>query len=402
MKRIKNIVARWVVDSRGRPTVEADVILENNVCGRAIVPSGASTGKKEALELRDADKFSVNTAVKHVNTIIKENIVGMDASDQLAIDNKLLELDGTDNKSKLGANAILAVSLAVKKAAANSDKLYLYESLGGSKLPRPMMNVINGGAHAANSLSIQEFMIVPNGPDFKTMLMNSLKVFDTLKKILESNGHSTNVGDEGGFAPNLANADAALTVIMQAITEAGFTPGTDFELALDTAASEFFDGTNYKMDGTTYSRDEMVAYYVDLVKRYPIISLEDPFDEDDYQSWANLTESIGKDMIIVGDDLFVTNVNLLQKGIDEGLANAILVKVNQIGTLTESINAINLAKANGFKTVMSHRSGETEDITIAHLAVGLNCDFIKTGSLSRGERTAKYNELLRIEERIRT
>lgn len=397
--KIIDIKGRMVLDSRGTPTVEAEVTLDNNIVAQAIVPSGASTGSKEALELRDADGFMVSRAIDNVNTVIKEALVNVNFNSIEEIDNRLLSLDGTDNKSKLGANAVLAVSLATVKAIAAYDGKSLYQYLGGTDIPRPMMNVINGGAHANNIISIQEFMIVPRGNTFMEMIIKSIKVFKQLKQIVKDKGYSTSVGDEGGFAPDFANAREALDTIMEAITKAGYDG--EFDLALDVAASEIYANNEYTMDTVSYNGDQLLEYYIDLVNDYPIISIEDPFDENDYLSWQKINSTLGDKIMIVGDDLFVTNKKLLQIGIDQKWANAILIKPNQIGTYTETRDAIKLAKSAGFKTIISHRSGDSEDVTIAHLGVGLDTDFIKTGSLSRSERVSKYNELLRIEERVR-
>ena len=404
---IKDIKARMVYDSRGFPTVEAEVILDNNIVGLASVPSGASTGSNEALELRDNIQEEwlgkgVNTAVNNIITKIKPALIGMDITNQSIIDNKLLELDGTETKENLGANAILAVSLACFKANAKNQNKEIYEMLGGTKLPRPMVNIINGGEHADNPLSIQEFMIVPNGETIAVRLMKASTVFANLKKILKDKGLATGVGDEGGFAPNLNSTTETLDLILEAIKVSGYTPGTDIELALDSAASEFYnkEQDNYLLDGKTYTREELLNFYIDLVAKYPIISLEDPFDEADHVGFKLLTEKLGDKVHIVGDDLYVTNYKIFRDGIANKLSNAILIKPNQIGSLKETLETIQLALANNFVYVISHRSGETEDTTIAHIAVGTNAPFIKTGSMSRSERLAKYNELLRIEERL--
>lgn len=395
-----------IIDSRGNPTVEADVYLENGVYGRAAVPSGASTGSKEALELRDKQPLynglGVDLAVANIN-LIKKTVIGMEANNQLAIDNAMLNLDGTTNKSNLGANAILAVSLANLQATAKDAGLSLYKYLGGNKIPRPMMNVINGGAHANNPLSVQEFMIVPKGDSFKNIIEKSLTVFGTLKSLLKEYNQNTNVGDEGGFAPNLQRTEQALDLIVEAISRSNYQIGIDFELALDIAASEFYNETTqqYNLDGDNYTTGELLNYYKLLVTKYPIISLEDPFAENDYLGFQQITAELGDKIMIVGDDLFVTNESLLKQGITNKYANAILLKPNQIGSYSEMLNTIKLAKNNMFKTIISHRSGETEDTIISHLGVGLETDFIKTGSLSRSERVAKYNELLRIEEDIK-
>mgnify|MGYP005800965145 CR=1 FL=1 len=408
MSKIKNIKAREILDSRGNPTVEVDVILESGTVGRAAVPSGASTGSKEALELRDNDPKryqgkGVLKAVNNVNTIIKEALVGKEASNQEEIDETMIKLDGTENKTNLGANATLGVSLATLKASAKEKGIPLYKYFGNEiSLPRPMMNILNGGVHADNNLDFQEFMIVPNGQNFKESLRIGSEVFHTLKKVLKENGFNTGVGDEGGFAPNLNTNEEALDMLMEAIKEAGYTPGTDVNFALDVAASEFYKDGIYNLKGANkkFTTDELVDYYQSLITKYPIISIEDPVDEEDWDGFRKMTEKYGHKIQLVGDDLFVTNVKYLQKGIDNQAGNAILIKLNQIGTFTETLKTINLAKANNYKTIISHRSGETEDVTIADLAVGLNLGQIKTGSLSRSERTAKYNELLRIEEDI--
>lgn len=408
MSKIKNIKAREILDSRGNPTVEVDVILESGTVGRAAVPSGASTGSKEALELRDNDPKryqgkGVLKAVNNVNTIIKEALVGKEASNQEEIDETMIKLDGTENKTNLGANATLGVSLATLKASAKEQGIPLYKYFGNEiSLPRPMMNILNGGVHADNNLDFQEFMIVPNGQNFKESLRIGSEVFHTLKKVLKENGFNTGVGDEGGFAPNLNTNEEALDMLMEAIKEAGYTPGTDVNFALDVAASEFYKDGIYNLKGANkkFTTDELVDYYQSLITKYPIISIEDPVDEEDWDGFRKMTEKYGHKIQLVGDDLFVTNVKYLQKGIDNQAGNAILIKLNQIGTFTETLKTINLAKANNYKTIISHRSGETEDVTIADLAVGLNLGQIKTGSLSRSERTAKYNELLRIEEDI--
>ena len=408
MSKIKNIKAREILDSRGNPTVEVDVILESGTVGRAAVPSGASTGSKEALELRDNDPKryqgkGVLKAVNNVNTIIKEALVGKEASNQEEIDETMIKLDGTENKTNLGANATLGVSLATLKASAKEKGIPLYKYFGNEiSLPRPMMNILNGGVHADNNLDFQEFMIVPNGQNFKESLRIGSEVFHTLKTVLKENGFNTGVGDEGGFTPNLNTNEEALDMLMEAIKEAGYTPGTDVNFALDVAASEFYKDGIYNLKGANkkFTTDELVDYYQSLITKYPIISIEDPVDEEDWDGFRKMTEKYGHKIQLVGDDLFVTNVKYLQKGIDNQAGNAILIKLNQIGTFTETLKTINLAKANNYKTIISHRSGETEDVTIADLAVGLNLGQIKTGSLSRSERTAKYNELLRIEEDI--
>ena len=409
MSAIVDVVAREILESRGNPTVEADVLLESGVMGRAAVPSGASTGSREAIELRDGDKArflgkGVLKAVENVNTEISEAIIGLDAEEQAFIDRSLIELDGTDNKSRLGANATLAVSMAVAKAAAEEAGLPLYRYFGGSgpmSMPVPMMNVINGGAHANNNLDIQEFMILPVGAQsFREALRCGAEVFHNLKKLVDKKGYPTTVGDEGGFAPNVAGNDEAIELILKAIEAAGYTPGQDVVLGLDCAASEFFKNGKYILGSEKLELDSagMVDYLATLAGKYPIISIEDGMAEGDWEGWISLTSKIGKNIQIVGDDLFVTNPKILKEGIQRGAANAILIKVNQIGTLTETFAAVEMAKRAGWTNVISHRSGETEDSTIADIAVGLNAGQIKTGSLSRSDRIAKYNQLLRIEE----
>ena len=406
MSKIKDIKAREILDSRGNPTVEVDVLLESGAKGRAAVPSGASTGSKEALELRDNDPKryqgkGVLKAVNNVNTIIKDALIGLESSHQRQIDETMIKLDGTENKTNLGANATLGVSLAVLKATAKEKNIPLYKFFGDEiSLPRPMMNILNGGAHADNNLDFQEFMIIPNAKSFKETLRIGSEVFHTLKKVLKENGFNTGVGDEGGFAPNLNTNEEALDMLMEAIKEAGYTPGKDVNFALDVAASEFYEDGIYNLKGANkkLTSNELVDYYQTLIDKYPIISIEDPVDEEDWKGFRKMTEKYGDKIQLVGDDLFVTNIKYLQKGIDNKAGNAILIKLNQIGTFTETLETINLAKENGYKTIISHRSGETEDVTIADLAVALNLGQIKTGSLSRSERTAKYNELLRIEE----
>ena len=411
MTAIIDIIGREILDSRGNPTVEVDVVLEDGSRGRAAVPSGASTGAHEAVELRDGDKGryggkGVTNAVAAVNGEIYDAIGGMDAEAQVQIDEALIGLDGTPNKSRLGANAILGVSLAAAKAAAEASGLPLYRYVGGTAarlLPVPMMNIVNGGVHADNPIDFQEFMIMPAGaPTFAEALRMGAEVFQTLKGQLKAAGLNTNVGDEGGFAPNLKSAEAALDFVMQAIQKAGYKPGEDIMLALDCAATEFFkDGKYvYEGEGKTRTADEQARYLADLVARYPIVSIEDGMAEDDFAGWKAVTDLIGSKCQLVGDDLFVTNVSRLSKGIAEGLANSILVKVNQIGSLTETLAAVEVAHKAGYTAVMSHRSGETEDSTIADLAVATNCGQIKTGSLARSDRTAKYNQLLRIEEEL--
>lgn len=412
--RITAITARQILDSRGNPTVEADVTLEDGSLGRAAVPSGASTGKREAVELRDGGKayrgLGVEKAVTNVKGEIAEAVAGMDAADQTALDRRLIELDSTENKERLGANAILAVSLAAAKAVAAAKRRPLFEHIGelagNTKftLPRPMMNIINGGKHAAGSTDIQEFMVIPVGIEsFSDKLRAGVEVFHALGKLLKSRGYGTTVGDEGGYAPAVKSGNAeALELIMQAITDAGYEPGKDIALALDVAASELVkdDGYYLAKEGKQFSSQELADWYQELTEKFPIISIEDGLGEDDWAGWENLTNVLGKTVQLVGDDLYVTNTKLLQQGIDQIASNSILIKPNQIGTLTETIEAVKLAQAHGWGTIISHRSGETEDTTIAHLAVGLNAGQIKTGSLSRSERTAKYNELLRIEEQL--
>jgi enolase len=409
MSSIVDVVAREILDSRGNPTVEADVLLESGVMGRAAVPSGASTGSREAVELRDGDKGryagkGVLKAVEFVNTEISEAIVGLDAVEQAFIDKALIELDGTENKSRLGANAVLAVSMAVAKGAAEESGLPLYRYLGGSgamKMPVPMMNVINGGAHANNNLDFQEFMILPVGAQsFREALRCGAEVFASLRKIIDSKGMSTAVGDEGGFAPNLPNHAAAIEMILEAVGRAGYTAGQDVVLGLDCAASEFHQNGVYVLDSEKQklNSSQFADYLSELAARYPIVSIEDGMAESDWEGWKRLTEKLGAKLQLVGDDIFVTNARILKEGIRQGVANSILIKVNQIGTLTETFAAIELAKRAGYGTVISHRSGETEDTTIADVAVGSNALQIKTGSLSRSDRVAKYNQLLRIEE----
>lgn len=414
MSLIEGIHARQILDSRGNPTIEVDVVTESGAFGRAAVPSGASTGTHEAVELRDGDKKrylgkGVLKAVDNVNSKIASEIVGLDVFDQNLVDKIMIELDGTANKGKLGANAILGTSLAVAKAAAMEAGQSLYRYIGGvnaNTLPVPMMNILNGGSHADNSIDFQEFMVMPVKADtFSESLRMGTEVFHTLKKVLHDKGFSTNVGDEGGFAPNIKSNEEAIEIVLQAIEKAGFKPGVDMFIAMDAASSEFYDAktktyTFKKSDGKKLKSDEMVEYWAKWAKKYPIISIEDGMGEEDWDGWKKLTDKIGDKVQLVGDDLFVTNVEFLQKGIDMGVANSILVKVNQIGSLTETINAVNLAKRNSYKSIMSHRSGETEDSTIADLAVALNTGQIKTGSASRSDRMAKYNQLIRIEEEL--
>ncbi|MBS1171089.1 MAG: phosphopyruvate hydratase [Burkholderiaceae bacterium] len=409
MSAIVDIIGREIIDSRGNPTVECDVLLESGVMGRAAVPSGASTGSREAIELRDGDKSryggkGVLKACEHINTEISEAIMGLDASEQAFLDRTLIELDGTENKSRLGANAMLAVSMAVAKAAAEEAGLPLYRYFGGSgsmQMPVPMMNIINGGAHADNNLDLQEFMIIPVGaPSFREAVRYGAEVFQTLKKILQERGLTTSVGDEGGFAPSVANHEEAIKLIIQAIEQAGFEPGRQIALGLDCAASEFYKDGKYHLEGEglTLSAQDFTNLLVTWCDKYPIISIEDAMAEGDWEGWEILTRALGKKVQLVGDDLFVTNTNILREGIQKGIANSILIKINQIGTLTETFAAIEMAKRAGYTAVISHRSGETEDSTIADIAVGTNALQIKTGSMSRSDRIAKYNQLLRIEE----
>lgn len=405
--KIQNIKAREVLDSRGNPTVEVDVILENGILGRAIVPSGVSTGSREALELRDNDsKYKgkgVLKAVNNVNTIIREKLISMDAMNQKLIDKTLIELDGTENKSKLGANAILGVSMATLKAASLASGKSLYRYVGdGTTLPIPMMNILNGGVHADNNLDFQEFMIIPNDYTFKERLRIGSEVFHTLKQVLKEKEYNTNVGDEGGFAPNLKSNKEALDIIVEAIKRANYTPGVDVNIALDIAASELYEDGMYNLKGENkkLNTNELIEFYQELCSNYPIISIEDPVDENDWEGFKLITNKLGDKIQLVGDDLFVTNKKYLKYGIEHKAGNAILLKVNQIGTITETLETIELAKKNGYKTIISHRSGETEDTIIADLAVGLNLGQIKTGSLSRTDRVCKYNQLLRIEEEL--
>ena len=414
MSYIASIHARQILDSRGNPTVEVDVLTENEYLGRAAVPSGASTGVHEAVELRDNDKKvyggkGVLTAVNNVNTLIADELIGWDVADQTGIDAKMIAIDGTENKSKLGANAVLAVSLAVAKAAALEANLPLYRYIGGTNarvLPIPMMNILNGGAHADNKIDFQEFMVMPVGASsFSEALRWGVEIFHSLKSVLKKNGYSTNVGDEGGFAPNIQSNEEAIETVMKAIEGAGFKAGVEVAIAMDPAVSEMYNTEKkvyhfHKSDGKELSSDKMVEFWENWVKQYPIISIEDGMAEDDWQGWKLMTEKLGSKIQLVGDDLFVTNVKRLQQGINEHVANGLLVKVNQIGSLTETINAVSLAQNNGYNTIMSHRSGETEDTTIADLAVALNCGQIKTGSASRTDRIAKYNQLIRIEEML--
>lgn len=411
MSAIVDVIAREILDSRGNPTVEADVLLESGVLGRAAVPSGASTGSREAIELRDGDKRrylgkGVLRAVENVNTEIAEAILGLDAEEQHLIDTVMIDLDGTDNKSRLGANAMLAVSLACARAAAEDARLPLYRYLGGAApmhLPVPMMNIVNGGAHANNSVDMQEFMIIPAGAkSFREALRYGAEVFHTLKKLLDKAGHPTTVGDEGGFAPNFKSNEEALKFIVEAISEAGYTPGADILIGLDCASSEFYKNGRYVLEseGLQLTSAEFTDYLAAWVDKYPIVSIEDGCAENDWEGWALQTEKLGKRIQLVGDDLFVTNSTILREGIAKGVANSILIKLNQIGTLSETFDAIETAKRAGYTAVISHRSGETEDAFIADLAVGSNALQIKTGSLSRADRMAKYNQLLRIEEEL--
>jgi len=411
---IVDIIAREILDSRGNPTIEVDVELENGVIGRAAVPSGASTGEHEAVELRDGDTMryggkGVMNAVEHVNNTLAGELTGFDAFDQVDIDKRMIQLDGTPTKAKLGANAILGVSLAVAKAAAQSAELPLYRYIGGTNaktLPVPMMNILNGGKHADNNVDLQEFMIMPlNAPSFAEALRMGTEVFHALKSVLSKKGYNTAVGDEGGFAPNLKSNEEAVEVILEAIGKANYAPGKDISLALDPASSEFFDNGKYvfnKSDKSAKTSEQMVQFYEKWVKQYPIISIEDGMAENDWDGWKKLTDAIGDKVQLVGDDLFVTNTSFLKKGIDLGVANSILIKVNQIGTLTETLDAIEMAKCAGYSCIISHRSGETEDATIADIAVATNAGQIKTGSASRTDRIAKYNQLLRIEEELGT
>ena len=409
MSSIVDVVAREILDSRGNPTVEADVLLESGVMGRAAVPSGASTGSREAIELRDGDASrylgkGVMQAVENINTEISEAIIGLDAQEQAFIDQTMIDLDGTDNKSRLGANAILAVSMAVAKAAAEESGLPLYRYFGGMgpmQMPVPMMNIINGGEHANNSLDIQEFMVMPVGATtFREALRCGAEIFHSLKKLLDKKGHSTAVGDEGGFAPNLGSHAEALQIIMQAIEAAGYVPGQDVLLALDCAASEFYKDGKYHLagEGLQLTSAQFTDYLANLADQFPIVSIEDGMAEGDWDGWKLLTERLGKTVQIVGDDIFVTNTKIFKEGIKQGIGNSILIKINQIGTLSETFAAVEMAKRAGYTAVISHRSGETEDSTIADIAVGLNAGQIKTGSLSRSDRISKYNQLLRIEE----
>jgi enolase len=407
MPRIIDVRARQVLDSRGNPTVEAEVYLDSGVVGRGIVPSGASTGEREALELRDKNAHyymgkSVLQAVDNVNSIIAKELIGLEVENQAELDELLIELDGTENKSRLGANAILAVSMAFARAYAQELGIPLFKYLGGEHgrvMPSPLMNIINGGVHADNNLDIQEFMIIPVfGDEFSETLRCGVEIYHTLKKVLKEKGFSTNVGDEGGFAPSLRSNKEALDLIMEAIEKTNYKPGEDVLLALDAASSEFYDNGKYFIEGRELSAEELVAYYERLIEEYPVISIEDPMAENDWEGWKLITERLGDKVQLVGDDLFTTNPKILEKGIEEGIANSILIKLNQIGTVTETLDTIRLAQDNGYTYIISHRSGETEDTFISHLAVATNSGQIKTGAPARGERTAKYNELLRIED----
>jgi len=407
MSKIKEVIGREILDSRGNPTVEVDVILESGIVGRAAVPSGASTGEREALEMRDGGSRymgkGVLEAVNNVNGELRNFVIGMDALNQKELDYAMISLDGTETKSRLGANAILGISMAAMKAAAQYKGLPLYRYIGdGSMLPKPMMNIINGGAHADNSLDFQEFMIIPQADTIKERVRIGAEVFHNLKKVLNEKGYATGVGDEGGFAPNLKSNSEGFELIIEAITRANYVPGKDVCLAIDVAASEFYKDGMYVLEGEgkSLTTEELVSFYEELVNKYPIISIEDPVDENDWEGFRLITERLGDKVQLVGDDLFVTNKKCLQMGIDNHAGNAILLKVNQIGTITETLETIELARSNGYATVISHRSGETEDTTIADLAVGLNLGQIKTGSLSRTDRVCKYNQLIRIEEEL--
>ena len=407
MSKIKDVIGREILDSRGNPTVEVDVILESGVMGRAAVPSGASTGVREALELRDGGtRFlgkGVLKAVEHVNNELRNLVIGMDAAKQKELDYAMINLDGTETKSKFGANAILGISMAALKASANEAGLPLYKYVGkGTTLPKPMMNIINGGAHADNKLDFQEFMIIPEADTIHERVRIGAEVFHNLKKVLNSKGLATGVGDEGGFAPDLKSNTEGFELIMEAIKKAGYEPGKDVKIAIDVAASEFYEDGKYNLvgEGRSLTTDELISFYEELVSKYPIISIEDPVDENDWEGFRKITEKLGDKIQLVGDDLFVTNKKCLQMGIDNHAGNAILLKVNQIGTITETLETIELARKHGYNTIISHRSGETEDTTIADLAVGLNLGQIKTGSMSRTDRICKYNELMRIEEEL--
>ena len=407
MSKIKDVIGREILDSRGNPTVEVDVYLDSGAFGRAAVPSGASTGEREALELRDGGTRymgkGVLKAVEHVNKELRDLVIGMEASNQKELDYAMINLDGTETKSRFGANAILGISMAALKASANEKNMPLYKYIGdGRTLPRPMMNIINGGAHADNKLDFQEFMIIPNRDTIKERVRVGAEVFHNLKKVLNSKGLATGVGDEGGFAPDLQSNTEGFELIMEAIRKAGYEPGKDVSIAIDVAASEFYEDGKYVLagEGRSLTTEELIEFYEELVSKYPIISIEDPVDENDWEGFRLITERLGDKIQLVGDDLFVTNKKCLQMGIDNHAGNAILLKVNQIGTITETLETIELAKKNGYKTIISHRSGETEDSTIADLAVGLDLGQIKTGSMSRTDRICKYNQLMRIEEEI--
>ena len=412
MSEIAYVVAREIIDSRGNPTVEVDAVCESGAMGRAAVPSGASTGSREAIELRDGDKKrflgkGVKKAVDNVNNIISEEVIGLEVSDQVYIDNLLIQLDGTENKSKLGANAILGVSLAVAKAAADEACLSLYQYIGGvnaKELPVPMMNILNGGSHADNNVDFQEFMIMAVGANsLSDAVRMGAEVFHNLKNVLKDKGYNTSVGDEGGFAPNLKSNEEAVQMVMKGIEKAGYKPGDDVLIAMDCAASEFYESGKYTLDAESKpekSTEEMIKLYEELVGKYPIISIEDGLSEGDWDGWKELTKRLGKKVQLVGDDIFVTNTSILRKGISQGIANSILIKLNQIGTLTETLDAVEMAKRAGYTTIISHRSGETEDTTIADVSVACNTGQIKTGSMSRTDRVAKYNQLIRIEEEL--
>ena len=412
MSEIAYVISREIIDSRGNPTVEVDVVCESGAMGRAAVPSGASTGSREAIELRDGDKKrflgkGVKKAVENVNTVIAEEVIGLEVSEQVYIDNLLIQLDGTDNKSKLGANAMLGVSLATAKAAADEAYLSLYQYIGGTnakELPVPMMNVLNGGSHADNNVDLQEFMIMPAGAkSFSDAVRIGSEVFHSLKNVLKEKGYNTAVGDEGGFVPNLKSNEEAVQMVMKGIEKAGYKPGEDVLIALDPAASEFYENGRYILSAESKpekSSEDMIKFYEELVGRYPIISIEDGLSEGDWDGWKELTKRLGKKVQIVGDDIFVTNTAILKKGIAQGIANSILIKLNQIGTLTETLDAVEMAKRAGYTTIISHRSGETEDTTIADVSVACNTGQIKTGSMSRTDRVAKYNQLMRIEEEL--
>ena len=412
MSEIAYVIAREIIDSRGNPTIEVDAVCESGAMGRASVPSGASTGSREAIELRDGDKKrflgkGVKKAVENVNNIIAEEVIGLEVSDQVYIDNLLIQLDGTENKSKLGANAMLGVSLAVAKAAADEACLSLYQYIGGvnaKELPVPMMNILNGGSHADNNVDFQEFMIMPVGANsLSDAVRMGAEVFHNLKNVLKDKGYNTSVGDEGGFAPNLKSNEEAVQMVVKGIEKAGYKPGDDVLIAMDCAASEFYENGKYTLDAESKpekSTEEMIKLYEELVGKYPIISIEDGLSEGDWDGWKELTKRLGKKVQLVGDDIFVTNTSILKKGISQGIANSILIKLNQIGTLTETLDAVEMAKRAGYTTIISHRSGETEDTTISDISVACNTGQIKTGSMSRTDRVAKYNQLIRIEEEL--